>query len=112
MLAAMITQPGWWGFLGAFVYAGPKLLACIFENAAAARHPIVFCILEFIVALVVGVLAAELFGPWIIGFLKLDGQPSLRAVAGLIGLLANPLSPEVVKGFKGRVGGMIKGAGK
>lgn len=112
MLAAIFTQPGWWGFLGAFVYAGPKVLACVFEHRDGTRHPLIFCILEFIVALAVGVLAAEMFGPWIIGFLKLDGHASLRAIAGLIGLLANPLSPEVVKGFKGRIGGMIKGAGK
>ncbi len=112
MLAAIFTQPGCWGFLGAFVYAGPKVLACIFENRDEARHPLAFCLLEFVVSLMIGVLVAEMFGPWVIGFLKLDGQASLRAVAGLIGLLANPLSPEVVKGFKGRIGGMIKGAGK
>lgn len=112
MLAAIFTQPAWWGFLGAIVYAAPKLLACVFETRTDSRHPLAFCILEFIVALFIGVVVAEMFAPWMMVFLKRDGQVELRAIAGLIGLLANPAAPVVVKGFTGRIGGMIKGAGK
>lgn len=112
MFASIVAQPGFWGFLGAFIYAGPRLSACVFERRDNVDHPLTGCVWDFVVALLVGVIAAELFATWIQLFLKRDGQHELRAIAGLIGLLANPLAPEIVKGFKGRVGGMIKGAGK
>lgn len=112
MFASLVHQPAFWGFLGAFIYAAPRLGACIFESRGDNRHPLVFCIWDFVVALAVGIIAAELFGPWVQTFLKRDGPHELRAISGLIGLLANPVSPEITKRFKERVGTMIKGSGK
>lgn len=110
MIDVIINGSAFWGFLGAFIYAGPKLSACIFETGdGTKRHSLWYCILEFVMALGVGVIAAEAFGPWVQGFLKRDGQHELRAISGLIGLLANPLSPVIVKGFEKRAGAVIKG---
>lgn len=112
MLSSLIEAPFVWGFMGAFVYAAPRLSACVF----AARQTGVGwfdCGFEFVVALATGAVAAAALGPEItISVLKTTDPAHARAVASGIGLLANPAAPKIIDILTGRILQVLKGSDK
>lgn len=96
-----IVQPGFylpsmvWGLAGAFIYAGPNLLLCI-QKCRAEGCPITDCIMEFVVAMVIGGLAAEISAPYLSAFLRQTEPHQVRAIAGVVGLVANRAAPGLI----------------
>lgn len=91
-----------WGFLGAFVYAGPKFSACLYTaNESGGRWG--WCALEGVIALATGTIAAAALTPWAQHLTRLVEPRDLPAVAGMIGLLANPLAPGLIDAVSGRI---------
>lgn len=101
-----------WGLLGAFVYAAPRLILSAAEAKVAGRHAWTQ-FAEFLVALSFGPIFSSGFGPWAAFYVKLEGAHEIRAVALVIGMVANPLAPAVVKLASGdilrRLGGASQG---
>lgn len=95
MLVAIAASAGLWGFLGAFIYAGPQFATCVFASQETHAGWLK-CGLEFVIALIIGVIGAEAFGALILEMLHRDGPSDLRAVATIIGLLANKVAPMIV----------------
>ena len=95
MAAWLFNEPMFWGACGAFIYAAPKLITCIFEARDGKGHWL-HCGLEFIVSMVIGTISAGAFGPWTQRWLGMVGTEDVRVVAVLIGLLANRFAPVIV----------------
>lgn len=87
--------PAAWGFLGAFMYAAPKLLVC--WRAADWHLNCYRCAFESLVALSTGAIAAAAFSPAVSHYLNRMAEHDARAIATILGLLANPLAPLFVK---------------
>lgn len=94
LLEHILAAPAAWGFLGAFIYAAPRWVACAWGSRGAAWR----CSIEAGVCLAVGAIAAAAFARWAVGFLH-QAAGDLNAVAAMIGLLANRLAPRLVDGF-------------
>lgn len=99
---SIFETPAFWGALGAFIYACPRASACVFA-ALDTDHRWLRCLIEAFVALSVGPAAAEGLEPWLANFVGDQSQSELRAIAMLIGLLANPASPGIVAALSGRL---------
>lgn len=106
--AVIADAPGLWGLLGALIYAGPRLTACLFTRQTG-EHRAWGCLLEFGLAMLIGAIAAEAFGPWVQEFLQRKGHHELRAICAMLGLLANPMAPRVIDALSGRVLKAMKG---
>jgi hypothetical protein len=91
-----------WGFLGAFVYAGPKLVACVY-SAKSSGAGWSFCAVTFIVAMVIGPIMAAAFVPMIAAFIARTAEHDVRALATVVGMIANPIAPDLVKRMSGKV---------
>lgn len=111
MASVIANSPILWGFLGAFIYAGPRLTACVFA-ARQTETGWFECGFEFAVALLIGVASAWAFAPWGASVLKATDPAQIRAIAATIGLLANPAAPKVIDLLSGRVLQMLKGPEK
>ena len=81
-----------WGLCGAFCYAGPRLL-----NDVRAAKAWKWCMVEFVLSLVVGVIFSCAFAPmlgfrwpWLV-------RPNSTALAVGIGLCANAASPYLIR---------------
>lgn len=110
MIAAF--TPALWGFMGAFIYAAPRLATCMFA-ARQAGTGWFGCGFEFVMALLIGAVAAGAWGPEVsISVLKSSDPAHLRAVAATIGLLANPAAPRVIDILTGRILNVLKGSDK
>lgn len=109
MLHDLAASPAFWGFLGALMYAGPRVIAGVFtrrERGLGPWEPI----LEFVAAVFVGTVTAEAFTAWALQHFKLEEPHHLRGVGVMLGLLANPAAPRVVDLVAGRLLGRLKGA--
>lgn len=102
-----------WGLLGAFVYAAPRLLVA-WGDSKATEARLWVPASEFVVALAFGPIFSVGFGPFAATRINLGsiGVEGLRAVALVIGLVANPIAPLIVKWATGdilrRLGGTNK----
>lgn len=85
---------GLWGALGAFMYTGPKFSACFFAARQSGSSSLV-CFVEAVISLVTGIMAAIVAAPWIYHYLQRDGEHEIRAIAAIVGLLANPVVPKL-----------------
>lgn len=87
-----------WGLAGAFIYAGPKWVISLAGEASTSPRLFLISMLELVMALMVGTLAAGAFGPIassvILTTLQLQDE---NAVAATIGLFANRLAPALVE---------------
>jgi hypothetical protein len=101
-----------WGFLGAFVYAAPRLLVAWGESRASGGS-VVPHLSEFVVALTFGPIFSAGFGEWGADYLGWEEPRALRAVSLVIGMVANPVAPVLVKlatgEIVGRLGAVFKG---
>lgn len=79
-------HPAFWGFGGAFIYAAPKLVACMAVKRETGEGSVRVCGLEFFLSLLVGAFAAGAFSKTVANFINL---PDPAALAAMIGLLAN-----------------------
>lgn len=102
MVQDLWNVPAVWGFGGAFIFAGPKFVAC-YANAKLTKGPWSVCFFDLIVCLVIGTFAAAAFAEWLHAFLKLTGPPELRVLATVVGMIANPCAPGVTKLLTGQV---------
>lgn len=91
-----------WGFLGAFVYAAPKLVACIY-SAKTNGTGWTLCAATFVVAILTGPIMAAAFVPAIAEIIARTGDHDMRALATAAGMIANPIAPDLVKRMSGRV---------
>ncbi len=100
-----------WGVLGAFVYGAPRLLV-IFGDRSGSGGPLWPHVLEFVVGLSFGAIFGAAFGPSAVSRLGIKGD-ELPAIAFMIGLVANPIAPVIVKlatkGILRRAGASIGG---
>lgn len=94
-LDIILASPALWGFLGSFLYASMTLVAAIWgDNPAQGPHR-KRVLAEFWIALMVGPVIAEGFGPsvfrlnWLAGF-------DHRSISLSLGLAGNYLWPVVV----------------
>lgn len=85
-----------WGLLGALMYAGPNMILCLYQCRQAEKHP-GWCIADFFMALVIGAGAAAGGTYWGADFLGADDPHKIPGIAILIGLLANPLAPGLIR---------------
>lgn len=98
----IMASPWLWGFLGSFLYASMTLVAAMWgDNPAEGVHR-KRVLAEFWIALIVGPVIAEGFGPsvfrinWLAGF-------DHRAISLSLGLAGNYLWPVVVLQLGARV---------
>ncbi len=89
-----------WGLLGAFVHAG-LALPVAWAEAKASGRPLALPLGQFIVALCIGLIFGAGFGPIAGDRLGLKTMPELQALALVVGLVANPIAPWVVKVMSG-----------
>lgn len=82
-----------WGLLGAFIYAGPRLVRCM-VTCRETGAPRVECFIAFAMALCVGAAAGHIFAPVLLTYL---GWKDQNAVSALIGVFVNPAAPEFTK---------------
>lgn len=85
-----------WGFMGAFIFAGPNLTLCLYQCHKAGKHPL-WCLADCIVALAIGAVAAAGGTVWGADFLGADDPQKVPGIAILIGLIANPLAPGLIR---------------
>jgi hypothetical protein len=83
-----------WGLLGAFAYGAPRLIVALSESPRNRWSPWA----EFIVALVVGATGSGAFVALAANLMHWGSDvSSQRALAVVIGLVANPAAPSVVR---------------
>lgn len=82
------------GLLGAFMYASPRALVAVAESENSGQR--VRHIAEFILALSFGPIAGAGFGPLLAGEFHRTSLAELRAIAIVVGMVANRLAPEIV----------------
>lgn len=85
-----------WGFLGAFIFAGPKWGAYV----VAEKRTSLPRLLELAIALAIGAIAAAAYGRLA---LTATGISDENAVAATIGLVANTAAPAIVKRLTARL---------
>ena len=85
-----------WGLLGALIHAGPKFITCFYDDDHV-RHPRSRCFADFVTREAIGAIAAAAFSPSILGYLHLTTPQDAKAMSAAIGMLANPLAPELIK---------------
>lgn len=90
----MLLTSALWGLAGAFMYAAPKLSTCAFTCKITGGTP-AQCLVDATIALTVGAVASAAFGGWAQIAVKHGGPSELRAIAAVIGLLANPVAPRL-----------------
>lgn len=104
-----VLEYAFWGLLGAVVYAAPRGLVVVSENVTKIRLIRTFC--EFIVSLVVGAIGSAGFAEIVSNTLRQTGVADLRAIAVVLGMVANPIAPGIVhligEGFLRRLGAPI-----
>lgn len=84
-----------WGLLGAFVYAAPRLVVAFSEQREGP--PVLWLpVAEFVIALACGPIGAAGFTQLIADFIRKSNPADLRAIALVIGMVANPLAPSIV----------------
>jgi hypothetical protein len=102
-----------WGFLGAFVYAAPRLAVVLGDRDG---KPMGGHIAEFCISLSFGPIFAAGFGPFAAGWANVKAGAELQAGALVIGMVANPVAPIILKLATGeiarRIGGASNGADK
>lgn len=106
--ASLLDSPALWGLAGAVVFAGPKLTACIY-NATETKVPYSRCVLETITALIIGVISAAAFEPWLAGIVHMTTPPDQRALSTVIGIAANPTAPGIISFLSDVILTRIKG---
>lgn len=108
MGAAFFQSPALWGFLGAFIYAAPRLIAGAVAARQAGRGPWVSAA-EFLAAIVTGAIAAAAFGPPTAGLAGRTAQQDLNAICALWGLVFNRAAPQLVESLSSAVTNVISG---
>lgn len=91
----LVGAPWFWGLCGAFIYAAPKLSACLFGSAPSA--PCARCLVDAAFAIIIGPLAAASFNDSLAAHFGYSAQRDLNASAAVIGLLANPVAPSAIQ---------------
>lgn len=91
----LVFECALWGLGGAFIFGANQLPICLFSHIkeGGTKNEPLECIIEFVLALLVGAVAAAIWAQWAQAFLKIVGPGDLRGIAGGIGLIANPVSP-------------------
>jgi hypothetical protein len=90
------ASPWFWGFCGAFIYAAPRLSACLF-SAQETGAPWAKCAVDGAFAVVIGPISAGAFTGSVQSYWGLTSNEHLPAVSAMIGLLANPLAPSAIE---------------
>lgn len=106
LLDLFAGAPAVWGLAGAWIYAAPRWLACVYGQPGTFWKAHWRCTLEAGVCLAVGALAAAAFAGWIITAWHPVGA-DMPAIAAMIGLLANPIAPRLVDGLSSAAAGAI-----
>lgn len=110
MISEVYHSAAFWGAAGAFIYACMELLACLMA-AKASNDTVVWCVARFIFALLIGMIFAAAFGPWVQGYLHRGGFIELRAISVGLGLSANTLAPLLISALNSRILKTLRGSG-
>ncbi len=89
--------PAFWGFLGAIIYAAPRLTTCLYAEAGTAHFR--RCLTEAVTALLVGTASTAAFSPFLAGYIHATTHQAADALAAMIGMLANVSGPTIIKGI-------------
>lgn len=81
-----------WGVAGAFVYAAPRLIACLITCREKGDKPWL-CLAEFVVSLIIGAIGAAAFSTVAMG---LAHMKDVNAASALTGMLVNPVAPKLI----------------
>lgn len=97
ILSYLAAPAMFWGFCGAFIYAGPRWVISL-STVRELKNSIFICTLEMFMALVVGVFAAAAFS----GAVESVALTTLHlkddnAICAVIGLFANRYAPVLVE---------------
>lgn len=92
-----------WGLCGAFVYAAPRLLVSLTELISGAPARLWLVLAEFAVSLSFGPIGAAGFSQFVANTLHQTTVPELRAIAVVIGMIANPTAPLLVHLFQEQI---------
>lgn len=110
MLAALLEAPATWGFLGAFIFAGPEWSTdVVLSKERMGWWP---CTLKFLVALGIGTIFAAAFCPVVSEMLHRTSPAEIRGISALMGLAANPVYPTLIPALKGLALRMLEGKAK
>ena len=83
-----------WGVLGAFVYAAPRLLVSISDFKPDRRAWMPWG--EFAIAMLIGAIGAAACGGLVASTIHQTQSADLRAIGLILGMVANPVSPAIV----------------
>jgi hypothetical protein len=104
----MITDwPAFWGFLGAVISSAPKLTSCLYSGSG--RGHVIRCIGDAATALVVGTISAAAFTPWAQAYSHATAPQDTKAMAAVIGMLANSTAPGVIRFLSDNILTRIRG---
>jgi hypothetical protein len=98
-----IWVSGAWGLAGAFIWAGPQWLACVFSGEGQPLK----CSLEILIRLATGAIAGAAFTPLVLDLLH-HGADRSQPIAAMIGLIANTTAPKVVDTLSARIAKAFK----
>lgn len=101
-----------WALLGAFVYSAQRLGVALGEPKTPTSKPPSVLAAEFIMACVTGPIIGAGLGPIAFGFTGLKGEAEARGIALVVGMIANPLAPLIVKGATAFAARKIDNLGK
>ena len=90
-----------WGSAGAFVYAGPRLVACI-KTCRSKGVGISECVGDFLVAIITGGIAGAACGLFVAAHLNQTQDHQVRAIVALTGFFANPVAPGLAKSLSAK----------
>lgn len=99
-----------WGLIGGFIYAGPRLSACLYARTQAAES-CSLCIVEFFVGVLCGAAAASALAPALqaqgFGWLGRPGPHQLPAIGCAVGYAFHRLGPAVLDGMIKRANSVL-----
>lgn len=93
-----------WGAAGAFIPSAPRLAACLNSCKETGARGFA-CTGDFLIALLIGAIGAAAFSPVAI---QLSHLKDPAAIATMIGLLANRLAPNLIKGADSVLGAAVE----
>jgi hypothetical protein len=103
----VFSKAALWGLIGGFIYAGPKLSACLYAKSQTGERS-GFCIVDFVVGVMTGAAASAALTPALLaqGFswMGRPGPHQLPAIGVAVGYAFHRLGPAVLDEAISRAG--------
>lgn len=99
----MLLAQAFWGFCGAFVYAGPRYVMCRRVCRAEGENTR-GCAEEMVVSCLIGAIAGFSLGQYAADMVNQTQPHQVRAVTVIVGLVANRAAPGLIRLFSTKDG--------